>query len=1133
MLKDFFLNEFTSDNYLEFRKNVCDGVPVAAFDLPSQNKCELIISLDEPSLFIVRDEIFGREMAQELHAMSGEKIVFLPSKNDVVLYKQGFNKEKLYERIKALGEIENGAKYVVTTFDALLQLFPKKLEKIVLNKDQEYDLYDIISSLVKMGYKREEYVERVGTFSVRGDVLEIFPINLDDVYRVDFFGDQVENIRILGEQNEIKSLEILMATDVLISEKEVSKIRFQLRSMVDAMYRSKGQKNALALYNKLYDKLQSDLLDDSLQYVFPLIENKTNNILDFMSKNTIVIYDEGKINSEKLDNLIQEHKERCERLIASGEGLYVCLDQLTSREKLLSNLNRGRVTTLCSLSSQIPIFNVLKTISFDSSLVSRYSVNAEQLVKDVQAWRRNKYKVVLCCDGDAGAERIYFTLKEGGVRSFIDNDISLYGEGNVIVTTYDVPKGFISHDNKFVLLGVEDLLIKPKGSGKLKKKRGELFTAPEIGDIAVHETFGIGIVRGFKRLNFIEGEKDYIELEYAGGDRLYVCTDQMDKLTKYVGSSEAPSLNRLGSSQFERVKERARRAIAKMAINLKALYKERKEEKGFKFAEDDEFMLDFYNSFEYEETEDQAASWEEIKKDMESTKVMDRLLCGDVGFGKTEVAFRACFKAIMSGKQAAIICPTTILSEQHYNTAIKRFHGFGVRICVLNRFKTAKDQIPILKEISEGKYHLIIGTHRLLSKDVQFKDLGLLVIDEEQRFGVEQKEKIKVSANHVDTLTLSATPIPRTLHMSLSGIRDISTINTPPKGRIPVQVIVSEYTDEIIRELVEKELDRKGQVFILYNRVETIYSFSEHIREIIPSARIIVTHGQLPERELENNIHSFYQGEGDVLITTSIIENGIDLPTANTLIVIDSDKLGLSTLYQLKGRVGRGNLMAYACFTYANGKVLTEDAYKRLMALTDYTEMGSGFKVAMRDLEIRGAGNVLGAEQHGHMEDIGYELYSKLLKEELGEITKNQDIELDVKADAYIPENYIDDERNRIEAYKQIADISNDDEYLRVKEELFEAYGTPPKQVETLLDISKLKYLARNHDIIKILVSRLVAKMYLRGLNSLSDGVIVNKLNNSEGKASLMFEDNPIISFDNEKESPENKVKDMIEFLSK
>ncbi len=1130
MLKDIISSKDYGGSYNSIKDNVRSGVPTAVFGVSFAEKCAVISALDCPTLLIVRDGTQAIQFVNEITAISGEKVVYLPPKDDLLLYKSTFNKDSMFKRITALYEISKGVKTVVTTFDALLGFFPKTIDGLTLKSGEEYDLYGLVERLVKLGYTRVDFSEKKGDFSLRGDILEVYPISENQVYKLDFFGDEIEKIR-KDDSGTVNEITILQTSDVVISPEEVPEIIQKLKKA----YSNFGvllAKNAVKnLYGKLVEKLETDLTDDSLQYLFPLIQNKTHNVFDFLSNDTVVVYDESKIIHSNLTYLVKEHNERCSALIKAGDGLDFIKDQALQQDELLNLFEDKKCLALQTLSSIIPFFNPLKTYNISSTSVPRYWLDIESLFTDVKNWVLSEYKVILCANDTEEAKRLYFDLTARKIPALYKENLPEELSG-VTVTICPLDKGFIRHETKLAIIGAGDIFNKKPKEKTVKKKRGDLFTAPNVGDFAVHESFGIGLVKGVKKISTIEGTSAYVELEYYGGDRLYVSIDQMDKLSKYLGGGENPTLNKIGGGEFERIKERVRKSISQMTINLKKLYADRKDAKGFIFSEDNALTYEFENSFEFEETEDQLVSIKEIKSDMESSKVMDRLLCGDVGFGKTEVALRACFKAIMDGKQTAIIAPTTILTEQHYMTAKSRFENFGVRIAVLNRFRTPAYQNKILQDVKNGDVDLVIGTHRLFSKDVKFKDLGLLVIDEEQRFGVEHKERLKTLKENVDTLTLSATPIPRTLHLSLSGIRDISTINTPPKQRLPVQTVVTELTDSLIKDAVTREISRNGQVFILYNRVESIYKFAEKVKEIVPEAQIVVAHGQMKEKELENNIASFYRGEGNVLIATTIIENGIDMPRANTLIVESSDLLGLSTLYQLKGRVGRGNLLAYAYFTYSEGKVLTDQAYKRLEALMEFTDMGSGYKIAMRDLEIRGAGNVLGKEQHGHMDRVGYELYNKLLKEQLGERTMNEELELEVKADAYIPDDYIENESARMDAYKQIAEISSLADKERVTSSLVDNYGKIPTEVNTLIDISWLKFKAEEVGVIKISISMHVGKLTFKGIESFKDGRVLERAKNFKDKISLTFEENPVISFNVESGKPIEYLKIMIDFLS-
>ncbi len=1129
MLKSIISSKKYGGSYNLIDVDTRSGLPTAVFGVSFAEKSGLISSLNSPVLFVVRDSTIAKNYLEEISALTGEKVVYLPPKDDLLLFKSIFNKDSMYKRLTALYEIINGAKIVIATFESLMGYFPKKLDSIILKKGEEYDLYNLVERLVKLGYTRVDFSEKKGDFSLRGDILEVFPINLDEVYKLDFFGDEIEKIRL--DDKEVDSVSILQASDVLIDVKEVSYIKEELKKAYSEFSTLLVKSSAKNIYSKIVEKLETDLYDDCLQYIFPLIENKTHNIFEILDNDTLVVFDEAKILHSNLLSLEKQHNERCESLLRTGDGLAFIKNQMLSASEILALFGGKKMLAVQSLSSTIPFFNPLKTYNISSTPIQRYWLNPNGLYEDIENWKLSEYKVIVCTNNEREAKQVYYDLIARKIPTKY-KEVLTEQLSDVTVTICPLDKGFIRHETKLVIIGAGDIFNKKPKEKAIKKKRGDMFTAPNVGDFAVHENFGVGLVKGVKKISTIEGTSAYIELEYKDGDKLYVSTDQMDKLSKYLGGGSNPTLNKIGGGEFERIKERVKKSIAKMTINLKKLYASRKLNKGFTFSEDNALSYEFDNSFEFEETEDQLISIEEIKRDMESSKVMDRLLCGDVGFGKTEVALRACFKAVLDGKQSAIIAPTTILTEQHYMTAKTRFENFGVRIAVLNRFRTPAYQNKILEDVKNGNVDIVIGTHRLFSKDVKFKDLGLLVIDEEQRFGVEHKEKLKLLKENVDTLTLSATPIPRTLHLSLSGIRDISTINTPPKQRLPVQTVVTELSDSLIKDAITRELARDGQVFVLYNRVDTIYKFAEKISSLVPEAKIIVAHGQMKERELENNITSFYRGEGNVLVATTIIENGIDMPRANTLIVESSDTLGLSTLYQLKGRVGRGNLLAYAYFTYSEGKILTEQAYQRLEALMEYTEMGSGYKIAMRDLEIRGAGSVLGKEQHGHMDKVGYELYNKLLKEQLGESTIGQELELDIKADSYIPDEYIESERARMDAYKQIAEIENLSDRERVEKSLIDNYGKIPSEVKTLIDIAWLKVKATEMGVAKISVSMHVGKFIFKGLESFKDGKIVSRVNENKGKVSLHFDENPIISFIVNSGKPSDYLKNMIEFLT-
>lgn len=1135
MLKDYLTPENLGSELAEIGQNIRGGIPSAVFGVNFAEKCLIASSVGLPVLYIVKDGLYGAKIAEELTALSGERTVYLPAKDDVLLYKSAFDRTSLFARLNALYEIKNGARFVVTTFQSLLQLFPRDIPTIKIRKNEVYDIGGIVNKLVKFGYRREEFADDRATFALRGDILEINPVNGEYSYRVDFFGDEVESVfRFYGEDRENKTavteFEIIAATDVIVGDDEVEDIKQTLRQSLSKFGTLSVRDDARKIVNDLEEKLDGGVPCGELQFVMPILKSITDDFTTYMPTDTLVVYDESKMLVDGITATLKDHSERLLTLGRAGKIFDFSARQLSDCRKLIKRLNSFREVAFQNITTTINFFNPLKTYSLRCSPVARYTADFEAIYNDVKNWKFGGYKVIICCGNDKRADSLSDELYARGCMC-VRGDNAEARNGVAVVTSYFLPSGLIYHSAKLVLIGTGDLYIATKENKRIKRKRGDLFQAPEVGDYAVHEVHGIGYVKGVKRITTQEGSKDYVAVEYLGGDTLYVGVDQMDKLTKYMGGGEKPRLNRIGGKEFERIKERVKASISEMTIDLKKLYKARKEKKGFAFSADDAFSEEFDEAFEFEPTEDQIQSVAEIKADMESEKVMDRLLCGDVGFGKTEVAFRAAFKAIADGKQVALVCPTTILCEQHYRAAKKRFENFGVRIESLNRFKTPAQQKKIITDLADGLISFVIGTHRLFGSDVKFHDLGLLVLDEEQRFGVEHKEKLKLLKENVDTLTMTATPIPRTLHMSLAGIRDISVINTPPNIRIPVQTYVVEESDALFKDAITRELAREGQVLVMHNRVETIYKLADKLKTIVPEAKIIVAHGQMDAKTLEDSVMKFYDGDYNVLVATTIIENGIDLPRANTIIVTDSDKLGLSTLYQLKGRVGRSNVMAHAYFTFDRDKVMSEAAYKRLSALTEFTEMGSGYKIAMRDLEIRGAGNVMGKEQHGHMDKVGYELYNKLLKESLGETKKESDVELDVNMDAYIPEDYISTSSSRMDCYKQIAEITADEDDERVTRSLEEYYGKIPREVRNLILIAKLKAAAKKRGAVKVAVGSKKSYVELADISCLQNAGLMDELLRRKDKISFEFSATPVIDFSKSGSSAEDTAKYMLETL--
>lgn len=1130
MIKDFFTFENLGGDYAALATDIRLGTPTAAFGLSDAHKY-LISSLPRQKvLYIAADNIAAQKAYDSVSVLSGKNCVLLPAKDEVILYKDALSKDAVFRRISAVYGMLNGADIVVADIEAIMQLFPAKIDAICLKTGEEYDYLSLPQKLVKMGYTREYAADTRGCFAVRGDILEIFPVNSENSVRIDFFGDAVEKIRpfdsVSGERlEEVQSVTVISATDTVILPEERGKITEILYSEVKKAPNVKAYERAKAIADEIGEKLNADTVFSGASFLTPILDC-TRNIFDLTDENTLIIFDECKSVADRMEALYKEHSERVADLIKGGEAFSFSQNQLISPETLIAGFKRYRGLALQIFTSSTAFFRPLKTYDFRATPAPSYLNAMPQFVTDVKGWLANGYRVLAFTGNLQRHEKLSTILSDEYLPVYPVPD-RLQAMHGVSVSSEELAHGLILHDNKLVIIGSGDLYSKSV-TKRIKKRRGDMFVAPEIGDFCVHEKHGIGKITGTKKIETTDGIKEYLSIEYKGGDTLYVPVEQMDVLSKYVGDAN-PALSKIGGADFEKVKERVKQSIKKLAFDLKELYAERQAKHGFRFPENEVMMQEFEDAFSYEETPDQLTSIEEIKADMCSEKVMDRLLCGDVGYGKTEVALRAVYLCVLGGKQAAIMCPSTVLSEQHYRTALERFKEFGVRVEALNRFKTPVQQTKILKELEEGNIDLIIGTHRLLSPDVKFADLGLLVLDEEQRFGVEHKEKIKNVKKNIDCLTMTATPIPRTLHMSLAGIRDISTINTPPLKRLPVQTYVVEESETLIRDACIREVSRGGQVFILYNRVESISSFAGRIAEIIPEAKITYAHGRMDRDVLENAVFSFYRGEKNILVTTTIIENGIDLPNANTIIVIDADRLGISQLYQLRGRVGRGSRLAQAYFTFKPSKVLTSEATERLKAIMRFTELGSGFKIAMRDLEIRGAGNVLGAEQHGHMDKVGYELYSKLLKEELtGD--KQLSTELDIKATAYIPESYVESSAGRLDCYKQIAEIRSVEDYKRVCVSIEDNFGPMPDEVLNLLIIAVLKSFASKFNVKKISVDGKEGCLELPSINALNDGRLSAALDKYGRSVKLSMAKAPQIVFV-PRSSPAKTMLDMTKFL--
>ena len=1055
----------------------------------------------------------------------GEKALFLCNQNKQIVFVTGSvaNAIKLEEEMKCFGKKCKTMLYTPTDYfllsnkllseqdmlsiDALNSLvkgkvdcliisptvlmkkfsFPKTFKKSIigLKTNSEYNENELIQNLIKLGYKRVDLVLSKGEFSVRGDIIYVFDIISELPVKIDFFDNTIENITMYNLE-DFKSIKSLKNFDVLPTNEFVFNIdnKSQLFSLIESDF----SKNFKVLEPNEQIKLKTNFEDFKINFEaenFGYIKNwlvsyvESTNICDYLNEDALFVFDDTKFIFDSLKNEYEEFKNSYELLLKSGEILS------GQKNRFIDFANIFKINFQMLSFQQITtankIFQPTHIESYKSSAETNYFGNYNLLYEDIKYYLELDNRVVIFAGSQSVAQYLCNFLAQKNINATLVSGFENTGfdlNNKVIISCDNLAYGGIFVEDKIVVIGTKELLKKSAIKKVVASNKKEEFTLPKAGDYVVHENFGIALCEGVQRLKFSTYEKDYVILRYDGGDKLYLPTEQIGLISAYVASGKEPKLNRLGSKDFENTKSKVRAKLKELAFDLIQLYREREQMRGIKFEVDKKSFQEFENTFPYEETDDQLSAIKDVVSDMESGKVMDRIVCGDVGYGKTEVAIRSAFIAANNNKQTCFLAPTTILSEQHYNTAKSRLETFGISVECLNRFKTKKEQTRVLQKLKNGDIDVICGTHRLLSSDVAFKDLGLLILDEEQRFGVGDKEKIKRLKSNIDVLTLSATPIPRTLHMGLVGIRDISLITTPPKGRLPVQTTVAEYSDAMILSAINREIARNGQVLIIYNRVETIYDFASHIRAMVDkNIKIGIAHGQMDSSQLENEILSLYKGNTNILISTTLIENGIDLPSANTLIVIDADKLGLSQLYQLKGRVGRSKNLGYAYFTFRKNIALSQDAYKRLNAIMEFTELGSGFKIAMKDLEIRGCGNVLGAEQSGHMAKVGYDMYCKILSQAVSEIKGQKqkvykDIKLDVAANCYIPETYTDSSENRFRIYNNLKRINCSEQLLKVIKEIETLFGKVPEEIENLAYVAMLRNIAREFDVKKINIDK-------------------------------------------------------------
>lgn len=1116
----------------EIKECVRAGKNVTVFNAAPNNRSHIASALGRKFVYLVGDVSEARKVFDRLCEYGEGKYAVLPEKEDALVKRKLCDYSSLGERMRILnGMLEGTLDGVVVTCESLIAKYPEKNRflsaRIFLKKGEETETATLAEKLLFAGYKRVAETDKPGTFRLSGDCLEIFPPSENNPVRVDFFGDEVEKIRVFTPETHVAGeerdfLEILPASDILVRREEVNGI---LNSLKKALRTVPPEQRGTALEEG--EEFVSSPSSPLNTFMLPFLGEQTGRFLSYADGYVLVVDDARQI-TDKLKLTAKAYENRAETMCGGGKALSCHKQAVFSAEEGLrfdgTTLAFGRITASSGYFSPKEVFD-LKT-----SPLPPYYHDIEGFFVSVKQMLFRGVKIRVYCADEAS--------KNALIKAFNEHDIGISDgfdeETDVAIEIGKVGYGFAYPTEKVMCVGIYDL-VRKSAPVRAAKKKPITFELPLKGDYVVHEKHGIGISEGMQRVKTLSGEKDFFVVLYKGGDRLFLPVEQLDTIEKYNGADK-PALHRLGGAEFERVKNRVRESVKEMAIDLLEIYRARAGRKGHVYQPDTPWQKELEDDFEYVETDDQLEAIAAVKRDMESGRIMDRLICGDVGYGKTEVAVRAIFKTVIEGKQAAVLAPTTILAQQHYNLLCARMNKFKLKIELLSRFASPAEIKESLKRIKSGESNIIVATHRILGKDVVFHDVGLLVLDEEQRFGVEQKEKLKAIKNTVNVLSLSATPIPRTLHMALSGIRDISTLETPPKNRLPVETYVTEYSDELMKDALERELGRGGQAFVLYNRVQGIEKFYLKVKEIVgDKGEVVYAHGQMSEEMLEDAIKKFYDGEAQVLVSTTIIENGIDLPNANTLFVLDADRLGLSQLYQLRGRVGRSDSLAYAYFTVREGKVLTESAAKRLDALMSHTDLGSGFKIAMRDLEIRGAGNILGREQHGQMEKVGYDMYLKLIREGVEEamgrsIEETKETELKIDGDFALEENYIRDAKARIAVYRAAAELTSTEEGKDFYRKTAASYGENGR-LKNIVRMGILKNLAKKAGVKKAVADGTGTGLFFADSRILADEKLFSALEKYKNAAVLCPTNPPSVVFGGINRPIGARLKELKDFL--
>lgn len=1098
--------------YTDMKQDLDQGKgPVQISGVTDSQKVHVMheLSKDNPwRLVVTYDDTRAKEIFDDFSYF--EPNTWLYPARDLLFYSSDIHGNLLTRQrmqvFKHLLEDEGGV--VVTTVDGLMDhLLPLSMIKescLNIMVGQTLDMEEIKHLLTGMGYERMGQVDGMGQFSVRGGILDVFPLTEEVPVRIELWGDEVDSIRSFDAESQrsiqqMDEVTIYPAAELILTKEHIEEgilcleadEKKQEKAFRDQKKPEEAQRIRRAV-GELVESLKEGFDVQTLDAYIRYFCKDTVSFLDYMkevgAKVTLVssatetgkqaaglalILDEPQRMKEKAETVETEFRESMSHRLEQGYILPGQADLLFASKTVLAECHTPHSIFMTGLDQRLPGMTPKAKYSLTGKNLNSYQNSFELLIKDLTKWKKDGYRVVLLSASRTRASRLAGDLREYDLRAFCPEDAGRpVAPGEIMVTYGKLHKGFEYPLIKFVVITEGDMFGVEKRKKKRKKynyegKKISSFSELSVGDYVVHESHGLGIYKGIEKIEQDHVIKDYIKVEYGDGGNLYLPATRLEGIQKYAGAdAKVPKLNKLGGTEWTKTKTKVRTAVREIAKELVELYAARQDAEGFQYGPDTVWQKEFEEMFPYDETDDQLTAIDDTKRDMESKKIMDRLICGDVGYGKTEIALRAAFKAVQEEKQVVYLVPTTILAQQIYNTFVQRMKDFPVRVDMMSRFRTPGEMKKTVEGLKKGYVDIIIGTHRVLSKDVQFKNLGLLIVDEEQRFGVTHKEKIKQMKQNVDVLTLTATPIPRTLHMSLIGIRDMSVLEEPPVDRVPIQTYVMEYNDEMIREAIHRELGRGGQVYYVYNRVNNIDEVANHVASLVPDANVAFAHGQMNEHQLEKIMLDFINGDIDVLVSTTIIETGLDIPNANTMIIQDADRLGLSQLYQIRGRIGRSNRTSYAFLMYKRDKMLKEDAEKRLQAIREFTELGSGIKIAMRDLEIRGAGNILGAEQHGHMEAVGYDLYCKMLNEAVIALKGGQEEEetfetvVDCDIDAFIPDGYIKNEYLKLDVYKRISAIETDDEYMDMQDELIDRFGDIPKSVDNLLRVAELKAMA-------------------------------------------------------------------------